>query len=505
MSKSNRVCSRLLVFLLVGCLAVAAIYHIPSATSQLAYAVERGNSIASQQQLETATDLSQAFQYVAKALRPSVVSISSVRKMQPLTNNQDRPRSPMPDELRRFFGNDFFDRFEFNFPSPPRSFEHHGLGTGVIVSEDGYILTNHHVVAEADELKVSLSDGRDFTAEIIGTDKPTDLAVLKIGASDLVTAKIGDSSALQVGEWALAIGSPFGLEQTVTAGIISATGRANVGIADYEDFVQTDAAINPGNSGGPLVNLKGEVVGINTAIASRSGGYMGVGFAIPSAMAKSVMDSLIDNGQVERGWLGAVIQDLNEDLATSFGYDGADGVLIGDVVTDGPAAKAGRKAGDILIKFDGKKMKNTTQLRNAVAATEAGSKVKVLIHRDGDEKTITVDIAKLEGEAARLASGGSTPSRELGINVQTLDSDLANDLGYDSGTKGVVVTAVEPGSVSHSLGVRPKDVIVSVGNTKVENVNDFRDAMKDHDLRKGIRLQVMRDNVSRFLFARAAK
>lgn len=504
MIRLSRTSTLFLLGLAMCGLTVVGLINNPGLFSNLAYAAEAGKAIAAREQLETATDLSQAFRHVAKSLRPSVVSISAVKKFQPMSNGRYRQRSPMPDELRRFFGNDFFNQFQFESPAPPRQFEQHGLGTGVIVSEDGYILTNNHVVANADELKITLSDGRDFTAEVVGTDKPTDLAVLKVDASNLVAAKLGDSSALEVGEWALAIGSPFGLDQTVTAGIISATGRANVGIADYEDFVQTDAAINPGNSGGPLVNLKGEVIGINTAIASRSGGYMGIGFAIPSLMVKSVMNSLIDNGQVERGWLGAVIQDLNEDLASSFGYEGTDGVLIGDVVPDAPADKAGLKAGDILVRFNGKVMKNATQLRNSVAATGAGSDVEVLVHRDGKVKTITVHIEKLEGDAATLASGKSTVS-DLGISVQTLDSEVASILGYDTDVQGVVVTSVEPGSVAASLGIRSKDVIVSVGGTQIENVGDFRNAMKEHDLKDGIRLQVMRDGVSRFLFAKVAK
>ena len=484
-------------------LTVVGLISNPGLFANLTYAAEAGKALAAKEQLETATDLSQAFRHVAKSLRPSVVSISSVRRIQPMAGRSARPRT-MPDELRRFFGNDFFGQFQFEAPSPPRQFEQHGLGTGVIVASDGYILTNNHVVANADELKITLSDKRTYTAEVVGTDKPTDLAVLKIDATDLVAAELGDSTSLEVGEWALAIGSPFGLEQTVTAGIISATGRANVGIADYEDFVQTDAAINPGNSGGPLVNLKGKVIGINTAIASRSGGYMGVGFAIPSAMVKTVMQSLIDSGQVERGWLGAVIQDLSEDLAESFGYEGTEGVLIGNVVPGAPAEKAGLKAGDIVMRFNGKAMADATQLRNAVAATNAGTDVEVLVHREGTTETVTVHIEKLKGDATELASGKSSIS-DLGVTVQTLDAELAARLGYDNGIQGVVVTSVEPGSVAASLGIRPKDIIMSIGRMTIENIGDFRDALNEHNLELGIRLQVMRDGASRFLFARVGK
>ncbi len=316
------------------CLAIGMVYMAPDFVCRLAYAVERGQAVAASEHLEHATSLSASFKHVVRALKPSVVSISSTKRVETVRSDNRRRfgSEQTPDEFRQFFGDDFFDRFLFDTPSPRRNFQQQGLGTGVIIRDNGYIVTNNHVVADADEVKVTLSDKRQFTAQIVGTDKATDVAVLKIDASNLQAASWGDSAALEVGDWVLAIGSPFGLEQTVTAGIVSAIGRANVGITDYEDFIQTDAAINPGNSGGPLVNLQGQVVGINTAIASRNGGNMGVGFAIPSDMAGSVINKLIEHGEVQRGYIGAAIQDLSADLADSFGYQGTDGVLVGDVV-----------------------------------------------------------------------------------------------------------------------------------------------------------------------------
>ena len=310
-SHKYRRISSFVIISLFTVMVVTGVLTWPNVVSQATYAIERGQAEASHSQLAAASDLSQAFRHVARLLRPSVVSVSSVKRVQ-VNQPQVRPfNSDVPDELRRFFGgDDFFDRFFFEAPPAPRGFEQHGLGTGVIVRDDGYILTNNHVVQGADEVKVTLSDERQFTAEVVGTDKATDLAVLKIEADGLYAAQLGDSNELAVGEWVLAVGSPFGLEQTVTAGIVSAVGRANVGITDYEDFIQTDAAINPGNSGGPLVDLRGEVIGINTAIASRNGGYQGIGFAIPSSMARQVMESIIEDGQVSRGYLGALIQDL---------------------------------------------------------------------------------------------------------------------------------------------------------------------------------------------------
>ena len=470
-------------------------WMLPGMVQRLTYAAESGQAQAAREQLAKAADLSQAFQHVAKALRPSVVSISSIRRMR--ANVQQIPR--MPDGFSPFSGDEMFERF-FEFRVPRGNFEQRGLGTGVIVTSDGYVLTNNHVVEGADEVNVNLSGDRSFRAEVVGVDDKSDLAVLKIDAGNLVPANLGDSDAMEVGEWVLAVGSPFGLAQTVTAGIVSAKGRADMGITDYEDFIQTDAAINPGNSGGPLVNLRGEVVGINTAIASRTGGYMGVGFAIPSNMARNVMDSIIEKGAVERGFLGAGIQDLNEDLAASFGYDNTDGVLIGDIVPDAPAEKAGLQPGDIVVEFNGKKTHKAHQLRNAVAATRPGTQVPLTVVRNGKSMRIDVEVGQLESRAG--LSIGREASVDLGMTVQTLTAEVARQIGADEREQGVVVTAVEPGSIAARVGMQPGDVVLAVGNKTVRNVGDFREAIRNLDVSQGIRMQVMRDGGRRYVFFR---
>jgi serine protease Do len=306
---------------------------------------------------------------------------------------------------------------------------------------------------------------------------------------------------MQVGDWVVAIGSPFGLDMTVTAGIVSATGRSNVGITDYEDFIQTDAAINPGNSGGPLVNLQGQVIGINTAISSSNGGNVGVGFAIPSDMARTIMHSLIEKGHVERGWLGAMIQDLNEDLSQSFGYHRTEGVLLGDVLDGGPAQKAGLQAGDIIVKFNGRTMKDANELRQTVAATEPNTDADVVVFRDGKEQTLTVHITQMKSDSVVATSSGEQ-SKDLGISVRTLTPDAAAQLGYEGEEHGIVVTEVNPGSVAASLGIQTGDIIVAVGSDPIHGVADFRKALDSNDLRKGIRLQIMRDGAKRFVFAK---
>jgi serine protease Do len=465
----------------------------PYWASRVAYATESGRAAAAREQLQSATDLSRVFQQVAKAVRPSVVNISSVRRIQPRAQTPTSPSPHMP--FREFFGEDFFDRF-FQHRTPQRGFEQRGLGTGVIVSEDGYILTNNHVIEGADEVTITLSDDRAYKAEVIGTDDKTDLAVLKIDVSELTEATLGDSDAIEIGDWVLALGNPFGLEQTVTAGIISAKGRAHMGIAEYEDFIQTDAAINPGNSGGPLVNLRGEVIGINTAIASRTGGSMGIGFAIPSSMARTVMDSIVKNGRVERGWLGVAIQNLTDDLADSFGFEGTDGVLIGDVTPDGPADKAGLQQGDIVLTFHDKPTTNVNQLRNLVAATPPGQSVEVAYHRNGKRQTVQVDIGELETQMT--VAHGRDANVDLGMTVQTMTPDIARQLGEQEAT-GVVVTGIEPGGLAATAGVRPKDIIVMVNDAPIKDVADFRAEIDRQHLKKGVRRVIKTHGSRRFV------
>ena len=463
--------------------------------------------------IQNAQSLSRAFRDVSKALRPSVVSISSVKNVKLTSGNPGLGgRAQIPEEFRRFFGEDMFDQFNApggNLRQPqPQSRQEQGLGSGVIVSRDGYILTNNHVVEGADEVTVQLYDDRELQAEVIGTDAKTDLAVIKVTANDLVPARLGDSTRMEVGDWVLAMGSPFGLNQTVTAGIVSAVGRANVGIVDYEDFIQTDAAINPGNSGGPLVNLSGEVVGINTAIASRSGGNMGIGFAIPTTIAHRIMDDILDDGQVQRGWLGAVIQNLNADLSKSFNYDSTAGVLLGDVVAGGPAAKSGLQAGDIVVSIDGKKISDVNQLRNMVANIKPNSAAKFEIVRNGKRSTVEVTIGLMDNDAVASVGSGSlgeeTPAEvktDFGATVQDLTPPLAQQLNAQ-GVQGAVVTNVAPGSAAAQAGLRTRDIVVAVGNQRIASAEEFQKAIDGVKLSDGVRLQVVTDGVHRYLFVR---
>ena len=465
--------------------------------SMRAWASTSDNRVSPDEAIRYADALSVAFEHAADAIRPSVVTIKSVKHFKPVRNLDNRSDSipgmpqgmPFNDEfLRRFFGERFQQR-----ELPPQQ----GVGSGVIVSEDGYILTNNHVVSGADEVTVTLSNGRDVSAKVVGTDPMSDLAVVQVGEKHLSAATLGDSDNLRIGEWVVAAGNPFGLRDTVTAGIVSAKGRSNVRIAEYEDFIQTDAAINPGNSGGPLIDLHGRVVGINTAIASRDGGNDGVGFAIPVNMAKSIMNSLIRSGQVVRGWLGVAIQPLDETLAKSFGYDSTEGALIGGVMPNGPAEQAGLKPGDIVVKFGDTKIQDVQQLRSLAAATEPNTKVTIEVIRKGENMNFQVLVSQREGEVA--AASGRDTAEELGLGVANLTPDQARDLGMDAATKGVLVTEVDPNGLAYMGGIEPGNLIVDVQGVPVSNVAQFQRELRKHDLKSGVRLAIRTGDMQRFV------
>lgn len=409
-------------------------------------------------------EASRAFSDIASSVSPSVVNISTVKVIK--------------RDVNPFFEDPFFDFFNpFREFKSPRKWKEKSLGSGVIVSPDGYIITNNHVVEQADEVRVTLIDKRSFKAKIIGADPKTDVAIVKIDAKDLPAVHWGDSDKLQVGEFVLAIGNPFGLSHTVTMGIISAVGRANVGIADYEDFIQTDAAINPGNSGGPLVNIKGELIGINTAIFSKSGGYQGIGFAVPSNMAQLVMSQLEQKGKVTRGWLGVTIQELTPELSQKFGLKNPKGALVGDVAKGSPAEKAGIKRGDVILEFNGKKVEDVGNLRNMVAQSKLGSELPIRLMRGEKEYSVTVMIAELPKEVAEATPGNSPEESGVeglsGLNVMELTKEIARQLGLHRDEKGVVVVRVEPGSAAEEAGIKKGDVIQEIDRKKIENLDDY--------------------------------
>lgn len=411
-------------------------------------------------------ETSRAFSDIVKAVSPAVVNISSTK----IVKRQQAPYE------------DFFDYFSPVPDAKSRKFKEQSLGSGVIVSPDGYIVTNSHVIEQSSEIRVTLYDRRSFRAKIIGSDVKTDIAIIQIDAKDLPVIPWGDAEKLQVGEFVLAIGNPFLLSNTVTMGIVSAVGRADVGIADYEDFIQTDAAINPGNSGGPLVNIKGELIGINTAIFSKTGGYQGIGFAVPSNMVKAVMEQLINSGKVTRGWIGITIQELTQELAQQFGLKYSEGeltgVLVSDVARGGPAQKAGIIRGDIILEYNGKKVLDVGQLRNVVAQSKVGSQAQVKILRRDRELTVPVNVLELPTEGAE-AKTGSLQSREsfenalAGMRVMDLSPAVAKQLGVDTDDKGVVIVSIETGAPSEEANLRRGDVINEINKQRVTNLNDF--------------------------------
>jgi Do/DeqQ family serine protease len=408
---------------------------------------------------------------VVEQASPTVVTIRSSRRARPA---QQFPFANDPF-FRRFFGDGE------NGPAAPRPpARERGLGSGVIVREDGYVLTNHHVVDGAEDIRVELSDRRTLKARIVGSDPPSDLAVLKVDASGLPAMRLGDSDAVRVGDVVLALGNPMGVGQTVTMGIVSATGRATgLGDGSFEDFLQTDAPINQGNSGGPLVNTRGELVGINSQILSPSGGNIGIGFAIPANMARSVMESLIEHGRVDRGMLGVTVQGITPELAESLGLETVAGALVSDVSEDGPASKAGVRRGDVITAIDGVAIADSNALRNHVAQIKPGTRASLSLIRDGRPQQLSVTLGTLPSRASAETPGGDDAGAEsaAGLSVQPVPEATAERLGLDDGI-GVLVAAVDPEGRAAEAGFERGDVIEQVDGVAVSDAGDVRDALK---------------------------
>lgn len=434
-------------------------------------------------QSQEALNIQNSFVAIAKEAGPAVVSISTVqtRKIAARRSLRVNPFGEEGDSFNKFF-NDFFGE------RPEREYKQSGLGSGVIIDKQGHILTNEHVVGEADEITVTLSDGREFKGKLTGTDPRSDLAIIKIESNNLPVVKLGDSDKLSAGEWAIAIGNPFGFylkssEPTITVGVISALHRqlpqTAYGNRLYTDLIQTDAAINPGNSGGPLLNLKGEVVGINVAIFSSTGGYQGVGFAIPINTARFILDKLIKGEKVEYGWLGVSIQDITQDLTDYFHLKDKKGALVIKVISDTPAKEAGLKEDDIIIEFDGKQVENVKQLINMVSRTEVDKKVLLKVLREGREMTLTIKIGRRPDETEEISGAAVSPSNKWnGIEVQNITPEIASKYNI-SEDKGVLVSNIEAGSIGSWAGLRARDVIYAINKKNVNSVDDFNKITKE--------------------------
>jgi serine protease Do len=427
----------------------------PATTSQGAPAPDP----AVREAIAQAHNLSKAFQYAARTVGPAVVHVES---------------------LSHVGGGVFRDMRSGQMFRQQEGFQPTGLGSGVIVTRDGFILTNNHVVQGAAKLNVKLNDGRSMEGRVVGTDAATDLAVVRIDGENLPTAEFADSDRIEVGEWVVAIGSPFGLDNTVTAGIVSAKGRAlnPTNYDKYEDFLQTDAAVNPGNSGGPLVTLEGKVVGINTAIASRTGGSVGIGFAIPSSIAQAVMDTLIKTGHVERGWLGVSMLELTPEKARELGIQATEGVVVKEIIPNSPAERSGLKPGDVVLHYRGRAVEDERKFVTAVALSSPGTRADLDIVRNGRPMTISVEVG----------DRNST----LGLSVASLTDEIAERIGLNAEAQGVVVTNVDGGSLADEAQLRPGDIIVAVGGKPVPTDKEFYQIVSRADLSRGVRLNVMR-------------
>ncbi len=440
-----------------------------------------------------------AFAAVVKKAEPAVVFVG-VEKSVHAAGRRGNPNNFLNDPFfQRFFGP------RFKHPKMPRQrdFKQRGAGSGFIISKDGYILTNNHVVADADKITVRLADEREFVAKVVGADPQSDVALIKIDGKNLPVLPLGNSDKIQVGEWVIAIGNPFELLQTVTVGVVSAKGRNHMGLSDYENYIQTDAAINPGNSGGPLLDIHGEVIGINSAIFSRSGGYMGIGFAIPINMAKNIEQQLLQHGKVIRGWLGVMIQNVNQDLAESFKLKSTHGVLISEVNAKSPAKKAGIKQGDVVIAIDGKAIDNVGELRNTIAMTSPGTKLVLMVMRDGKKYSIPVTIGE---QPAKLGQAGkhksNSPLADMGLSLQDLTNELAGQFGYEK-NQGVLIAEVESDSPAGQVGLQAGQLIEGVNKMRVHNLKELKEALKRSKDAKQILLRVRAGEYTRYVVLHA--
>jgi serine protease Do len=445
-----------------------------------------------QKDIEVMIRESKARAALVRNVRESVVHISVEKKVS--SSEQQVPELFDDPMFRRFF--------EPRLPNPPREYKQRGLGSGFIINKDGFILTNNHVVEDADKIIVKLFDGREFEGKLVGRDPATDVAVIHIKAEKLSSARLGNSDETEVGESVIAIGNPFGLEQTVTTGIVSAKGRSGVGVTDYEDFIQTDASINPGNSGGPLINLRGEVIGINSAIFSRGGGNIGIGFAIPINMTTVIAKSLMESGKVTRGFLGVVIQDITQDLADVLNVTVGSGVLISNVGPDSPAAKAGVKQGDLVTQVNGKDVKSSNQLRNLVAAIAPGQSVTLKIMREGKPMQVAVLVGEqppdMRAAFAAPNGGGAAPRSSLGMTVEPLNPATAQQYGY-AGLNGLIVTDVQPNTPAALAGLRTGALIIEANRKPVRSPADLQRAVEETGSGKSLLLLVRVSDMSRFL------